>query len=192
MTSGIKASQARSALFVSSALAWAMVASAQASTITDSEQKLTAEDAASYDYFGYSVGVSGNTAIVGAYLDDDNGGASGSAYLFDTITGAETKLTASDAASSDVFGVSVGVSGNTAIVGAYLDDDNGFIDSGSAYLFDTTTGAETKLTAPDGEAGDRFGWSVGVSGNTAIVGAYGDDDNGSSSGSAYVFDRSAL
>jgi len=86
------------------------------------------------------------------------------------------------------FGYSVAVSGDTAIVGVYKDDDSG-LDSGSAYLFDVTSGLQlAKLTAADGALNDWFGFSVGVSGNRAIVGAYGDDDNGSYSGSAYLFE----
>jgi hypothetical protein len=151
--------------------------------------KLMASDGAAEDQFGWSVGVSGTTAIVGANDDDDNGGSSGSAYLFDTTTGAQiAKLTASDAAPGDRFGESVAISGTTAIVGALDDDDNGS-QSGSAYLFDTTTGTQSaKLTASDGAAEDRFGISVAISGTTAIVGALYHDDNGTDSGSAYLFD----
>ena len=157
------------------------------------QTKLTAGDGAERDLFGVSVGISGSTAIVGALFDDDRGRDSGSAYLFDTATGAQTqKLIASDGAAFDYFGVSVGVSvgisGGAAIVGAYGDNDNGS-ESGSAYLFDTATGAQTrKLTASDGAAFDYFGYSVGISGGAAIVGAYGDDDKGDRSGAAYLFD----
>ncbi len=156
--------------------------------------KLTASDAAALDYFGFSVGISGDTAIVGAYLDDDGGNASGSAYLFDATTGTQiAKLTASDAAADDLFGVSVGISGNTAIVGAHGNDDDAGSYSGSAYLFDATTGVQiAKLTASDAAAWDFFGYSVGISGDTAIVGAYSNDDAGSYSGSAYLFGPDAL
>ncbi|MEQ9206642.1 MAG: GC-type dockerin domain-anchored protein [Phycisphaerales bacterium] len=151
--------------------------------------RLTASDGEAFDEFGHSVAVSGNTAIVGVPFNDDAGSASGSAYLFDTTTGQVLfKLTASDASSSDVFGQSVAISGNTAIVGANLDNDAGF-DSGSAYLFDTTTGQELfKLTASDAAAFDYFGWSVAISGTTAIVGARRHDDLAPNSGSAYIFD----
>jgi hypothetical protein len=151
--------------------------------------KLTASDGATNDHFGLVVGISGTTAIVAATNDDDNGTDSGSAYLFDTTTGAQiAKLTASDGAAEDDFGVSVAISGTTAIVGALDDDDNG-TDSGSAYLFDTTTGTQiAKLTASDGAANDKFGSRVAISGTTAIVGAVWDNDNGTDSGSAYLFD----
>ena len=73
-------------------------------------------------------------------------------------------------------------------MGPGLDDDNG-TDSGSAYLFDITTGEQiAKLLPDDGAAYDSFGFSVAISGSTAITGAYDDDDNGSNSGSAYLFD----
>ncbi|MCH8042608.1 MAG: VCBS repeat-containing protein, partial [Planctomycetes bacterium] len=151
--------------------------------------KLTAPDAAAGDEFGWSVGISGNRAIVGARADDDAGSHSGSAYLFDVTTGKQLfKLTASDAAESDVFGWSVGISGNVAIVGAFQNDDAG-PDSGSAYLFDVTTGEELfKLKASDAAEDDLFGSSVAISGNTAIVGAYQHNDDGNFSGSAYLFD----
>ncbi len=160
--------------------------------------KLTASDGAAFDYFGFSVSLSGNSAIAGAHGNDDNGSATGSAYVFrnlDTAPGTKTqdvKLTASDGAASDYFGYSVSLSGNSAIAGAHGDDDNGS-SSGSAYVFrnlDTAPATKTqdvKLTASDGAASDLFGFSVSLSGNKAIAGAYGDDDNGSSSGSAYVF-----
>ena len=140
------------------------------------------------DSLGWSVAISGTTALVGAIGDDDNGSTSGSAYLFDTITGQQlAKLHPGDGAANDWFGVSVGISGTTAVVGAYKDDDNG-TDSGSAYLFDTSTGQQlAKLLPGDGAADDSLGWSVGISGVTAIVGAYKDDDLGTDSGSAYLF-----
>ncbi|MFT5286776.1 MAG: hypothetical protein ACI8TQ_002948 [Planctomycetota bacterium] len=157
--------------------------------VGDQLAKLLASDGAAIDQFGQSVSISGTTAIVGAVEDDDNGSQSGSAYLFDTVTGLQiAKLLPSDGATGDQFGYSVSISGTTAIVGASLDDDNG-LNSGSAYLFDTVTGLQiAKLLPSDGAAQDQFGWSVSISGTTAIVGARGDDDNGFSSGSAYLFD----
>ena len=151
--------------------------------------KLTASDAAAEDRFGYSVAISGTTAVVGAWFDSDAGGASGSAYVFDTTTGQELfKLTAADAAAGDRFGGSVAISGTTAIVGALFNDDAGS-GSGSAYVFDTTTGTQLfKLTAIDAAADDSFGISVAISGTTAIIGANLNDDTGFGSGSAYLFD----
>ena len=86
------------------------------------------------------------------------------------------KLLPNDGWPSDSFGWSVAVSGTTAIVGASSHDENG-TDSGSAYLFDTTTGQQiVELLADDGAPHDHFGFSVAISGTTAIVGAAGDDD----------------
>ena len=104
------------------------------------------------------------------------------------------KLLAGDGAADDMFGWSVAVSGDTAIIGAYGDDDKGDF-SGSAYVFvraaDGTWSQQAKLTAADGEVGDYFGSSVAVSGDTAVIGVFGDDDKGSFVGSAYVFVRAA-
>jgi hypothetical protein len=161
--------------------------------------KFLPDDGAAGDNFGWSVAISGTTAVVGSPLDDDNGAESGSGYLFDISDPQNplqiAKLLANDGAPEDYFGLSVAISGTTAILGAFLDDDNGDW-TGSAYLFDTTTGRQiAKLLANDGAAGDRFGVSVGISGATgkeaAIVGAYWDDDNGTNSGSAYLFDASS-
>jgi uncharacterized repeat protein (TIGR01451 family) len=155
--------------------------------------KLTASDGAASDYFGWSVSLSGDRALIGAHRDDENGSDSGSAYVFDFdgSTWSETaKLTASDGAALDHFGWSVSLLGDRALIGAYRDEDNGFL-SGSAYVFDFngTSWSETdKLTANDGAAGDEFGYSVSLSGDRALIGAYLDDDNGTNSGSAYVFD----
>jgi outer membrane protein assembly factor BamB len=162
------------------------VASAQ--TINE-DDKLLATGAAGGDQTGFSVAVSENIAVVGAVLDDDNGANSGSAYLFDVVTGAQTaKLLPDDGAALDQFGWSVAISGDYVIVGARFDDDNG-ADSGSAYLFDATTGAQiAKLTPSDGAAGDQFGYAVAVFGEIAIVGAPLNDDDGPNSGAAYLFD----
>jgi hypothetical protein len=151
--------------------------------------KLLPGDGSFADSFGVSVAISGTTAIVGAYQDDDNGMTSGSAYVFDTVTGLQiAKLLPSDGSAGDEFGFSVSISGTTAIVGASKDADNGPF-SGSAYLFDTVTGLQlAKLLPGDGATSDQFGLSVAISGTTAIVGAQGDDDNGTQSGSAYLFD----
>lgn len=151
--------------------------------------KITASDGAPDDLFGNSVAVSGTTAIVGSFNDDDNGVDSGSAYIYNTTTGQQLfKLLASDGATGDLFGRSAAIKGTTAIVGANGDDDNGSF-SGSAYIFDTTTGLQLfKLLPNDGSFNGQFGISVSISGTTAIIGAHLDNENGASSGSAYLFD----
>jgi hypothetical protein len=152
------------------------------------QQKLTASDGATGDDFGYSVSISGDYAIIGAYLDDDKGADSGSAYIFkyDGATWVQqAKLTASHGAANDQFGCSVSINGDYAIVGVQGDNYEG-----SAYIFkrDGTTWSEQAiLSAADGATSDLFGCSVSISGDYAIIGASGDDDKGGSSGSAYIF-----
>jgi len=150
------------------------------------ETKITASDGASGDFFGFSVAVGCGRIVVGAFEDDDNGSNSGSAYIFDLDGNQLAKITASDGAASDFFG-SVAVGCGRIVVGAYGDDDNGS-DSGSAYIFDLDGNQLAKITASDGAASDFFGRSVAVGSGRIVVGARFDDDNGSSSGSAYIFD----
>ena len=159
------------------------------------QAKLLPADGATGDWFGRDVGISGDTVIVGAPRDDDKGNNSGSAYVF-TRTGTtwtlQAKLTASDGATDDGFGWrGVAVNGDTVIVGAWHDDDNG-ANSGSAYIFTrtgTTWTQQAKLLPGDGAAGDEFGISAALEGDTVIVGSHWDDDKGSKSGSAYIFTR---
>ena len=166
------------------------------------DAKLLASDGAYFDLFGFSVAISGDTVVVGAHYDDDQGGFSGSAYVFEKPDGGwsgtlsqTAKLLASDGAGWNLFGRSVAISGDTVVVGAHEDDDQGS-DSGSAYVFEKPSGGwsgilneDAKLLASDGAGVDLFGYSVTISGDTVVVGAHGDDDQGSSSGSAYVFER---
>jgi hypothetical protein len=149
--------------------------------------KITASDGASADNFGDSVAVGSGRIVVGAFGDDDNGSASGSAYIFDLDGNQLSKITASDGASSDWFGRSVAVGSGRIVVGAYQDDDNGSL-SGSAYIYDLDGNQLAKITASDGAAYDYFGFSVAVGSGRIVVGAYLDDDNGTDSGSAYIFD----
>jgi|GEM_PF-722432 len=163
-------------------------------------QKLIAGGGAEYDYFGYSVSISGDTVAVGALYDDDNGNDSGSAYIFERNCGGADnwgevkKLTPSEGAAGDSFGMSVSISGDTVAVGVPYNDDNG-INSGRAYIFERNHGGADnwgevkKITAGAGAADDSFGFSVSISGDTVAVGALYDDDNGSCSGSAYIFER---
>jgi len=166
-------------------------------TTWSQQAKLIASDGTSNDWFGFSVALAGNTALIGAYQDDDKGADSGSAYVFlrtETTWSQQAKLMASDGATSDYFGYSVSLAGDTALVGAYQDDDTG-VSSGSAYVFmraGTAWSQQAKLTAADGAEDDYFGYSVSLAGDTVLVGAYGDNDNGSDSGSAYVFTQTGI
>lgn len=149
---------------------------------------LTPTDPENGDAFGKSIAVSGDTAIVGAQGNDDDGTNSGSVYLFDINTGGQLhKLTASDAGELAGFGTSVSISGNTAIIGATGSAGVG-PSTGAAYLFDITTGVEGfKLIGSDGGVNDRFGHSVAFSGGIAVVGARDDDEADTDAGAAYFF-----
>jgi hypothetical protein len=162
------------------------------------QQKLTSVDGAANDAFGYSVAVSGDSVVVGAIWD--NVGANrdqGSAYIFvrsGTTWSQEQKLTAADGATDDYFGYSVAVSGDSVVVGAVWDNVGANRDQGSAYAFTrsaTVWSQQAKLTAADGATDDCFGWSISLSGDSAVVGTYGDNvGTNVSQGSAYVFSRS--
>ena len=163
-------------------------------------QKLLGSDGASGDFFGGSVAVSGDgsTLVVGAYGDDDKGPDSGSAYIFTKQTDGNylqtQKLSTSDGAVQDYFGCSVAISadGTTVAVGAFTGGGEG---TGTVYVFtkqaDGSYLETQKLVATDGAAYDSFGISVAVSenGSTVVIGAYGDDDKGIDSGSAYIFTK---
>jgi hypothetical protein len=155
-------------------------------------QTLVGADVAPDDYFGARLAMSGDVAILSSMFDDDGSlvdCGSATVFRFDGSTWVEEqKLLASDRAAVDRFGHSVEIDGDTAIVGAIFNDDRG-TDSGAAYIyrFDGTVWQETKLLAYDGQAGDRFGNGVAVSGDVAVVGASHDDDRGANAGSAYVF-----
>ena len=162
------------------------------------QQKLTAGDRERDDWFGYSVAIDGNTAVVGAHREDPgNTSNAGSAYVFVRSNGTwsqQQKLVAGDRGVSDYFGYSVAIDGNTAVVGAYLEDPGNTSNAGSAYVFTrdgTSWNQQQKLTAGDRERSDHFGYSVAIDGDTAVVGAYREDPgNLGDAGSAYVFVRS--
>ncbi len=150
------------------------------------QQKLTASDAATSDYFGFSVAISGDTVVAGAWGKSSSAGA---AYVF-TRSGStwsqQQKLTASDGASGDRFGISVALAGETLVAGAHTANNA----TGAAYVFTrsgSTWSQQQKLTASDTAAGDRFGWSVAISGDTIVAGTY---FQAGYTGAAYVFTRS--
>jgi hypothetical protein len=161
------------------------------------QQKLTAEDAEPASEFGGSVAISGSQIIVGTPRDDIGANEDqGSAYVF-RVLGTnwvqEPTRTASDGAAGDSFGFSVAMSGDTAVIGAHRNDVGTNADQGSAYIFvrsGETWTQQQLLTASDGAAGDNFGFSVAISGDTAIIGAPFGDGPQTDQGSAYVFVRS--
>ena len=164
---------------------------------TNTAAELTASDGAGGDDFGYSVSINGDgtTVVVGA--DQSGSGGNGVAYVFTksgSVWSQTAELTASDGAAYDGFGSSVSISGTTVVVGApYATVDNS--GQGAAYVFTkpgsggwANTSTAAKLTASDGVAGDYFGGSVSISGNTVMIGAWDATIGGNSGqGAAYLF-----
>jgi hypothetical protein len=155
-------------------------------------QKLTSSDGIGGDQFGVSVAINIDTVAVGAI--HGNRGSSGAVYIFErNQNGVESwgqvqELTASDAALLDEFGISVAIDGDTVVVGAWAMN---LATGGAAYIFERNQngvegwGEVQKLTASDAAAHDQFGSSVGIDGNTVVVGAVGKNSN---TGAAYTFD----
>ena len=150
------------------------------------EQKITASDGAASDRFGHSVAISDTKVVVGSAYDDDSGSNSGSVYVYNLDGTGEQKITASDAAGNDRFGEEVAMSDTKIVVGAVNNDDAGS-NSGSVYVYNTDGTGEVKITASDHAVGDQFGFSVAIADTKVVVGSFGDDDSGFTSGSVYVY-----
>ena len=161
------------------------------------DEKLTASDGFIYDYFGFSVDMfEEDKVIVGAYNSgsshDGSGSGEGAVYIYTydgNSWGNETKIMASDAAPGDWFGWSVSITNGKIIVGSPRDGPVGNL-TGAVYIY-TQNGPdliEQKILASDGQASDYFGSAVAISASNALAGAKDDDDNGASSGSAYMLD----
>ena len=155
---------------------------------------LLANDGAVADKFGYSVAISENTIVVGAYNDDSPLSNAGSAYIFvrsGTTWTFQQKLTAGDAAADDQFGVAVAVAGPTISVGANFSDQPSNSDAGAVYRFTQsgTVWTQVQKLIPVGGVilGDHFGESLAVSGNKLVVGSPGADIPFTAAGSVYVF-----
>ena len=158
------------------------------------QQKLVAPDGAAHDNFGVAVALSGDTAVIGASLDDFGVPDLGSVYVFVRNGAAWTfqqKLTAYDGWAFDEFGKAVAIDGNTLVVGAPSDNSTTQVDVGSAYVFTRSGGFwsfQQKLTAFDGSESDGFCGKIALSGNTLVVSADVDDVGAQTDqGSAYVF-----
>jgi MYXO-CTERM domain-containing protein len=151
-----------------------------------SEQELVASDAAELDQLGWSVALTTDHALVGAYGESNYRGA---AYVFAKSANGwveEQKLVAGDGVEPEKFGTSVALAGDRALIGTY----DSFGHRGAVYVFVKTGSAwveEQKLVPSDGAELDKFGWSVALSDDRALVGAYGSEDV---RGAAYVFVRS--
>ncbi|MGQ0431856.1 MAG: FG-GAP repeat protein [Microthrixaceae bacterium] len=154
------------------------------------QAKLRATDGLPLAEFGISVAVSDDDVLVGAMTLADEVGAppQGSAYLFSRVDEhwtQQAKLTPPDGVFGSGFGFRVALDGDTAVVGASR--DNGGL--GAAHVFNRTDGhwtAQAELTAPNGVAGDAFGFWVGLDDDTIVVGAPAHNGQGA----AYVFTRS--
>ena len=191
---------------------------------------LKASNTEGNDYFGESVAISGDTVVVGALSessnatgvngnqDDNSAWRAGAAYVFVRNGGVwsqQAYLKASNTGAIDSFGLSVAISGDTVVVGAWREDsnatgvngnqgDNSASDAGAAYVFVRNGGVwsqQAYLKASNTDAGDQFGWSVAISGDTVVVGAPFESSNATgvngnqgdnsetNSGAAYVFVR---
>lgn len=157
--------------------------------------KLTASDAEIGELFGWSVAINGDLVVIGAYFgDSDTVNGSGAVYVFDRNEpnpddwGQVAKLDDSGPVFNDRFGFSVSIKGDLIAVGIPL--DGGFDNIGAVNIFRLVSGTwtdEQLLTANDGAEDDAFGTSVSIDGDLVVVGAPFDDDQGLTTGSAYVF-----
>jgi hypothetical protein len=160
---------------------------AQAATAIRQQAELTPSDGTLGDEFGVSAAISGSTAVVGAPNENT---ATGAAYVYvrsgtPATWSQQAKLTASDAAPGDIFGISVAISGSIAVVGTY-----GKASTGAVYVFvrsGTTWSQQAELTASDAVSADRFGDAVAIRGSTIVVGSV---NANTGAGAAYVFVRS--
>ncbi len=179
-------------------------------------KKIVPSDRGAGDRFGINVAISGNYAAVGADLEDENATGSstlsgaGAAYVFKRTQGGTDgwgqvkKVVASDRAVNDNFGSAIAVDANYLLVGSKNHDRDAtggstLSNAGAAYIFKRTQGGTDgwgqvkKVVASDRDAGDLFGYSVSISGNYALIGAYEDNDDATGSnslsdaGAAYFF-----
>jgi hypothetical protein len=169
-------------------------------TVFASLLKLTAANPADFDSFGLSLALEGDYALVGVPGYNGSGDNQGAAYLFLKSQGGAdawgqvVKLVPDDPADDDLFGISVGLSGDYAIIGAGGADGGG-TDEGAAYIFYRNQGGADawgqlkKIAAADADDGDGFGFAVAIDGDTVIVGSDGADGSGTNRGAAYVFYR---
>ena len=169
-------------------------------TVWSQQRELTAYDGAAGDFFGDSVSLSEDTVLIGARAKTINSQVfQGAAYVFVRSGGVwsqQQELTASDGAPAEGFGVSVSISGDTAVIGVLSKTINSNAGQGAAYVFVRTGGTwsqQQELTASDGAADDDFGFSVSVSGDTTVIGAFFKTINSLAQlGAAYAFVRPRL
>jgi hypothetical protein len=165
--------------------------------IWNQQQKLTASDAGTSDFVGYSVAITGETIAVGAPGDNNAGGNNaGAVYIFvrtGSLWNEQQKLTASDGSENALFGNSLAISGETVVVGAPNRNLVNINNAGAAYIFvrnGSVWSQQQSLTIGDLAPSDQFGWSVDISGETVAVGARLKDITGkTNAGAAYIFVR---
>ena len=158
-------------------------------------QKLTASDGGLFDNFGASVSIDGETLVIGANgATVGSNPAQGAVYVFTLVNGTWTetqKLIADDGIAFDNFGLSVALHGSTILVGSPQAIIGGAFAQGAVYVYTNSGGTWSqtqKLTASDGAASDSFGESVAISGNNALIGAFGATVDGhAGAGAAYFF-----
>ena len=162
------------------------------------EKKIQASDKELNDWFGMSVGISGDYVVIGAQYEDTNGSGAGSAYIYKRNVstgewGDEQKIQSSDIQPGDLFGNNVSISGDYVIASAILEDTGGSA-AGAAYIYkrNASTGVweqQAKIQASDKQTEDRFGRSLHINGDYAIVGAFKEDTGATDAGAAYIYKR---
>ncbi|MGJ8635380.1 MAG: GC-type dockerin domain-anchored protein [Phycisphaerales bacterium] len=151
--------------------------------------ELQSDDREEDDQFGSAVAIEGFDVVVGARHDEHGGLHDGSAYVFSTFTGSQTDKLLPDPEDRayDLFGYAVAASTNLVAVTANGNDTVG-IDAGAAYLYDATDGDLLTTYYPDtGTNHGNFGYSIDYDSAVVVVGATGDDENGTNHGAAYVY-----
>ncbi|MCG3131766.1 MAG: hypothetical protein FLDDKLPJ_02571 [Phycisphaerae bacterium] len=177
---------------IAATLAWLLAVSTAPALAQCDPAKYVGEESVAGEWFGRSVALDGRRALVGAPRHGD--GLPGAAYTF-TFDGfdwhQEQRLLVEEGRYGGEFGYAVGLHGTTAVVGAAWRDEP--VDREGAafvYRFDGATwNLQAKLVAPDADPVDLFGYAVAVHGDVIVVGARGDDENGTDAGAAYVFRR---
>jgi len=163
--------------------------------VPNTEIRLIPTDLALFQEFGYAVAIDGDTAVIGALIDNQAGPGAGAAYVFVRDGSSwvqQAKLIAADATGASQFGNAVAISGGTIVVGAHFNGANG-LRAGAAYVFvrnGTTWSQQTRLGPSDPGSEEQFGSAVAIDGNTVAVGALGDSTVFAGTGAVYVFERS--
>lgn len=164
------------------------------------QTEILTSDLPSNNYFGQSVAISGNTIVIGAPYDSDAADYAGAIYIFERNSNnewiQEVKLThpAPHPSAYHYLGESIAISGEAVVVGSSNDRNDTHQGVGAAYVFEKRSGWGThsqKLLAPQRDANDNFGFSVGISNNTIAIGSVGYDGTVGNMGATYIFERNA-